>query len=196
MREGRSVLARLRLTTTAMVLGALVGGMSFAAHQPRSDPWATLGGMGALWLAGSFAIGQRSEEVSSAAIRGLVFVETAVAAYYFAEWEALGRIDAITVETWIVCGVISGPLVGVAGYFGVSRTQRWRWISGLVLAAVFLLEGLVNLRAQEPDAISGLWIEIALAFVVPLALVRTAGLSKDGDATFVGPKEPATFTVS
>ena len=196
MREGRSGLARFGVTAAAMVLGAVVGGMSFAAHQPRMGPWATLGGLGALWLAGSFALGQRSEDTSSAAIRGLIFVETAVAAYYLAEWAFLGGIDAATVGTWTVCGMLSGPLLGVAGYLGVSRTHRWRWISGLALAAVFVLEGLVNLRAQEPNAVSGLWIEVALALVVPLALIRAAGLSKNGGSTFVEQRGPATFTLS
>lgn len=145
---------------TAISVGALLGAAAWFSDQP-GFPWSLLLPVDLIgvWLGVAFALGTSARTVPTAALRGLVGLLSAIAAYYLliatfgVGIRAIGASHAATV--WGIVALVAGPTLGAAGGIWRHRSGWPRAASVALLAAALLGEG-VGFGADRWLAVSGL----------------------------------------
>ena len=141
-----------------------------------------LNGIGA-WLAVAFALGASARTVPTGALRGLIGLISAVAAYYllFATlgdgFRAIGAGHAATI--WGVVALLAGPALGAAGASWRHRAGWHRIVAVALLASAVVAEGIVFggeglVRFDSLPSDPGAWLlgaEIVLGATLPWALL-------------------------
>jgi hypothetical protein len=124
------------------------------------------------WLVAPFIVGSRMTTERRAAAAGLVVCVLQLVGYcVMSELRGFSYGGGIVVF-WTACGLIGGPVFGLAGRLWRTRTNGLRGLGAAVLAAAFLAEGawvyLHELRSYDTAA---LWIAIGAL----VALTMTGG---------------------
>jgi hypothetical protein len=136
-----------------------------------------------IWLGVAFALGASARTLPTGALRGLIGLLAAVAAYYllFAAlgegMRAIGAGHAATI--WGAVALVAGPILGGAGATWRYATGWPRAIAVAVLSAALIGEGVVfggsRLLAFDPmvDPGSALFaVEIVIGLILPFVLLR------------------------
>jgi hypothetical protein len=137
-----------------------------------------------VWLGVAFVLGGSARTIPTGALRGLIGLLSAVAAYYllFAVlgegFRAIGAQHAATV--WGLVAVVAGPVMGGAGAIWRYGAGWPRAIGVAILSAALLAEGVVfggprllrlDQLGNDPAAFLYL-IEIVVGLVLPFALLH------------------------
>jgi hypothetical protein len=165
--------------------GVLIGAAAWVADQ-LGYPWTALIPANAIgaWIGAAFALGASARTVPTGALRGLIGLLCAVAAYYvltgtFGEgFRSIGASHAATV--WGAVALIAGPIAGAAG--GAWRhTTGWpRAIAVALLSAALIAEAVVfgAGRINSVDRLVHdvgalvLVVEAAIGLALPWLLLR------------------------
>jgi hypothetical protein len=169
----------------SIVGGAALGIIAWWTDQ-LGFPWTAYIPANAIgaWIAVAFVLGASARTIPTGALRGLIGLLSAVAAYYLLTgllgegFRAIGASHAATV--WGAVALIAGPLMGLAGATWRHGHGRPRAIAVGLLAAALIAEGLVfgAGRWEHPDQLihdPGAFIlpaEAALGLVLPWVLLR------------------------
>jgi Family of unknown function (DUF6518) len=133
---------------TSILVGAVLGAAAWLSDQLQW-PYSLLipANMIGVWLAIAFALGASARTIPTGAIRGLIGLLVAVAAYYLlfavlgAGYRSIGAGHAATV--WGLVALIAGPAMGGSGAVWRHGSGRPRAIAVAVLASALLAEGAV-----------------------------------------------------
>jgi hypothetical protein len=163
---------------TGTGLGVALGVLAWLADQ-LEYPYSALIPANAIgaWIGLGFILGASAKTVPTGALRGLVGLLSAVAAYYAlisifgVGFRLIGASHAAT--TWGAVALIAGPIFGAAGGAWRHWQGAGRSVAVAVLAASFIAEGLVYGRLRTGD-VGGilLLIEVAIGVAAPYALLR------------------------
>lgn len=163
---------------TGIGLGVALGVLAWLADQ-LEYPYSALIPANAIgaWIGLGFILGASAKTVPTGALRGLIGLLSAVAAYYalisiFAVgFRLIGASHAAT--TWGAVALIAGPIFGAAGGAWRHWQGAGRAIAVAILAASLIAEGLVYGRLRTGD-IGGilLLVEVAIGVAAPYFLLR------------------------
>ncbi len=170
---------------TSIVSGIVLGGAAWLADQ-LAWPYSLLIPANAIgvWLAVAFALGGSARTVVTGALRGLIGLLAAVAAYYLliavfgTGVRSIGAPHAATV--WGFVALIAGPVLGGSGAVWRHGSGWPRALGVAVLAAALVGEGVVfggsrlihvDQLGQDPGAFLYLG-EIIVGLALPFALLR------------------------
>jgi hypothetical protein len=137
-----------------------------------------------VWLAVAFLLGGSARTIPTGALRGLITLLSAVAAYYLliaimgSGIRVVGASHAATV--WGLVGLVAGPVMGGAGAVWRHGTGWPRAIGVGLLSAALIGEGLVfggsrfvHLdQLQQDPGILLFGAEIVIGLLLPVALLR------------------------
>jgi hypothetical protein len=163
---------------TGICLGAGLGALAWLADQ-LPHPWQVIipaNYIGA-WLGLGFLLGASARTVPTGALRGLIGLLSAVAAYYalisiFGEgFRLLGASHAAT--TWGAVALIAGPVFGAAGGAWRHWEGNGRAFAVGLLAASLIAEGIAFGKLRTGDA-AGIFflVEIGIGLAIPALLLR------------------------
>lgn len=170
---------------TSIIGGALLGAASWFSDE-LGFPLGLLLPVNLIgvWLGVAFALGASARTIPTGALRGLVGLLSAVAAYYlligtFGEgFRAIGATHAATV--WGIVALVAGPVLGAAGATWRHSLGWPRALAVALLAAAFIGEGIVFgavrwLALTDLTTDPGAFILIAeavIGLVLPWILLR------------------------
>jgi Family of unknown function (DUF6518) len=171
---------------TSIVGGAVLGGAAWLSDQ-LAWPYSLLLPANAIgvWLAVAFALGGSARTIVTGALRGLIGLLAAVAAYYLliaafgVGVRSIGASHAATV--WGLVALVAGPILGGSGAVWRHGTGWPRALGVAVLAAALVGEGVVfggprllhvDQLATDPGAFLFL-AEIGIGLALPFALLRS-----------------------
>ena len=171
----------------SILAGALLGGSAWFSDQ-LAWPYSLLVPTNAIgaWVAVAFVLGASARTLPTGALRGLVGLLTAVAAYYLlfatlgAGYRAIGAGHAATV--WGLVALVAGPVMGGAGATWRHRTGWPRAFAVAILSAALLAEGIMfglgrlvhtEQLAADPGALL-FGIEIVIGAALP-GLILASG---------------------
>jgi hypothetical protein len=172
---------------TSIVAGVLLGGSAWFSDQ-LSWPYSLLVPTNAIgvWVGVAFALGASARTLPTGALRGLIGLLAAVAAYYLlfatlgAGYRAIGAGHAATV--WGLVALVAGPVMGGAGATWRHGHGWPRAAAVAVLSAALLAEGVtfglgrlvrVDQLSTDPGALL-FGIEILIGLALP-ALILASG---------------------
>jgi hypothetical protein len=194
---------------TSILIGGAIGVAAWVSDQ-LPYPFGLLLPANAIgaWLGVAFALGASARTIPTGALRGVIGLLSAVAAYYalnaiFGQgYRVSGASHAATI--WGAVALVTGPVMGLAGGTWRHATGWPRALAVSVLAAALIAEGVmfgagrlarVDELGTDPGALL-LGLEIVLGAVLPLVLLprserlrgylATAGLAVAG-ALAIGP---------
>lgn len=170
---------------TSIAVGAVLGLAAWVSDQLRW-PYGLLIPANAIgvWLGVAFALGASARTIPTGALRGLVGLLAAVAAYYvliavFGQgFRAIGAPHAATI--WGAVALVAGPVMGGAGAVWRHGTGWPRIIGVAILAAALIGEGIgfgsvrlshLDELGSDPGAIL-LAAEVIIGLFVPWLLLR------------------------
>jgi hypothetical protein len=170
---------------TSIAAGAALGAAAWSTDQ-LGFPWTALLPFNAIgaWVAVAFALGASARTIPTGALRGVIGLLSAVAAYYVLNrifgsgFRAIGASHAATV--WGGVALLAGPAFGVAGSAWRHGNGWPRAIGVAALSAALIAEGLVfgaqrlvhiGQLASDPGAIV-LAVEVVLGLALPWLLLR------------------------
>jgi hypothetical protein len=170
---------------TSILSGIVLGGAAWLSDQ-LEWPYSLLIPANAIgvWLAVAFALGGSARTIVTGALRGLICLLAAVAAYYLliavlgTGVRVIGASHAATV--WGLVALIAGPVLGGSGAVWRHGTGWPRALGVAVLAAALVGEGVVfggprlihvDQLGQDPGAFLYL-VEIVIGLALPYALLR------------------------
>ena len=164
---------------TGIGLGVALGALAWLADQ-LPYPWQTLIPANAIgaWLGLGFLLGASAKTVPTGALRGLIGLLSAVAAYYAlisifgVGFRLIGASHAAT--TWGAVALIAGPVFGAAG----GAWRHWEGVGRAfavgLLAAAFVAEGLAFGKLRTGDVVGFFYlIEIGIGLAIPALLLRS-----------------------
>ena len=163
---------------TGIALGVGLGALAWLADQ-LPYPWGALIPANAIgaWLGLGFLLGASAKTVPTGALRGLIGLLSAVAAYYAlisvfaAGFRLIGASHAAT--TWGAVALVAGPVFGAAGGAWRHRTGNRRALAVGLLAASLIAEGIAFGKLRTADAVAIFYlVEIAIGLLVPALLLR------------------------
>jgi hypothetical protein len=163
---------------TGIGLGAGLGALAWLADQ-LAYPWGALIPANAIgaWLALAFLLGASAKTVPTGALRGLIGLLTAVAAYYalisiFAVgFRLIGASHAAT--TWGAVALVAGPVFGAAGGGWRHWQGNRRAFAAGLLAASLIAEGVAFGKLRTGDEVALFYlVEIAIGLLLPFFLLR------------------------
>jgi hypothetical protein len=168
---------------------SILGGVALGAAAWTTDqlalPWSVLIAFNAIgaWLAVAFALGASARTIPTGALRGVIGLLSAVAAYYVLNgllgtgFRAIGASHAATV--WGSVALLAGPALGLAGS-AWRHAHGWpRAIGAAALSAALIAEGLafgaerlaLGRLTSDPHALV-LAGEVVLGLTLPWILLR------------------------
>lgn len=165
--------------------GAALGAAAWTTDQ-LTFPWTAIIPVNAIgaWLAVAFVLGASARTIPTGALRGLIGLLSAVAAYYLLfgllgeGFRAIGASHAATV--WGAVALLAGPAMGLAGSIWRHGNGWPRAIAVAALAAALIAEGLafgvarlvhLDQLAHDPGALI-LAAEVVLGLALPWVLLR------------------------
>lgn len=131
------------LLALAVVVGAVVGVVTDLLQAHLNAPWLGLVNAASPWLAPAFAVGIAARRYWHAAVAGLLTCVVELLAY-----DVTAHVRGIAVSSgitafWALCGVIGGPVFGVAGKLWRTARGPLRGLGLALLASAFLGEALI-----------------------------------------------------
>ena len=170
----------------ASILGGAALGIAAWSTDQLGFPWTAFIPANAIgaWLGVAFILGASARTIPTGALRGLVGLLSAVAAYYLligllgAGFRAIGASHAATI--WGAVALIAGPILGLAGSTWRHGRGWPRAIAVAILAASLVAEG-VAFGARRLTALDQLTTdpaallraaEAVLGIVLPAVLLR------------------------
>jgi hypothetical protein len=159
VRSGRVLIA------VSVIVGAALGCATSFGQGLLDRPFAALANSASAWLVAPFLLGRSAREPRFAAFTGAVVCLSELAGYYatsLVRGYAVG--DHTLVLFWIVCGVLGGPVLAVAGW--ANRTPGLvGQAAPLILAACFAIEGLRYAKQLGQHDTAMLWFAIAAGII-------------------------------
>ena len=170
---------------TSIAGGAALGAAAWVTDE-LGFPWTALLPFNAIgaWLAVAFTLGASARTIPTGALRGVIGLLSAVAAYYVLNgllgtgFRAIGASHAATV--WGSVALLAGPVFGLAGAVW-RHGQGWpRAVGVAALSAALIAEGLVfgaprlvhiGELGSDPGALV-LAAEVVLGLALPWLLLR------------------------
>ena len=158
-------------------LGVALGALAWVSDR-LPYPWEAISPANAIgaWVGLGFILGASARTVPTGALRGLIGLLSAVAAYYVliavfgAGIRAIGATHAATI--WGSVALVAGPVFGLAG--GAWRHWRGtpRELAVGMLAAALVAEGIVfgGLRLGDAGGVR-LAVEAAIGILLPAVLL-------------------------
>ncbi len=170
---------------TGIGIGVALGGLAWLADR-LGDPWGALIPANAIgaWVGVAFLLGASARTVPTGALRGVVGLLSAVAAYYLLIWlsaagiRAVGASHAATI--WGSVALLAGPVFGAAGGAWRHRRADLRVFAVALLSAALVAEGIVfgGLRLGDAGGVLHA-VEAAIGMLLPAVLLpageRAAG---------------------
>lgn len=177
----------------ASILGGAALGVAAWWTDQLGFPWTAYIPANAIgaWIGVAFVLGASARTIPTGALRGLIGLLSAVAAYYLligllgAGFRAIGASHAATI--WGAVALLAGPLFGLAGATW-RHSHGWpRATAVAVLAAALIAEGIafgvgrlehIDQLVADPGAFI-LAAEATLGLLLPAVLLRR-GERRDG----------------
>ncbi len=175
----------VRGVALALVVGVLLGLLSFTSDYLLRYPWSMVGNTAGTWVLAGFAVGALTGHgsVLRAALAGLGALAIATVVYY-ASMALVWPSESVPkllpgVIVWGAASLIVGPAAGAAGGTwtrGLGQGgDRW-WLRSVavgLVAAVLAAEAVFRWGgAAYPDDYAVAGVELAVAALIPLALLR------------------------
>ncbi len=162
---------------TGIGLGIVLGVLAWVADE-LGYPWDALIPANAIgaWVGLAFLLGTSARTVPTGALRGVIGLLSAVAAYYVLNFvlgvgfRAIGAGHAATI--WGAVALAAGPVFGAAGGTWRHRRGAPRSFAVAILAAILVAEGLAFgafARADIGGAV--LALEVVLGALLPIVLL-------------------------
>lgn len=155
----------------AVAAGLGVGALTSFGQTVLGGTWfAGLTNAVSPWLVASFLVGSLARRGWVAALAGLLACAGEVAGYYLtADLRGFG-VGAAAVATWVVSGVVGGPVFGWAGRLWRTAEGRWRGLGPALLAGCWLAEAAVTYAG-----VLGYWDDAAVFAAAAALLVLVLG---------------------
>ena len=150
---GRRVRAVGGLEAAPVIGAAVLTGVAWGAATSGLQtvlPWPFAGLANAVgpWVAPAFLVGAWSRRPWVAVLAGVLVCFGEVAGYYATSALRGFGVNRATVAVWAACGVLGGPVLGVAGWcWRSARSLRLAALGAALLGGVFLAEGAVTYGA-------------------------------------------------
>jgi ElaB/YqjD/DUF883 family membrane-anchored ribosome-binding protein len=156
-----------------LLVGLIVGVLSFLAQGRLPGDWSILGNSGAVWLVFAFLTGAMLPGNTWAAVSGVVTLGGALIGYFAAGALMDVAYAPVMVIYWAIIAVIGGPVFGIAGHqWWSGKRLRNRTIAAALLGAVVIAEGQYHIR-YNPHLSVG-WPMVVVGLIMPLLLGRSA----------------------
>ena len=156
-----------------MVLAGLgTGALTSVLQAQLNFPWLALVNSASPWLAVAFAAGAMWRGYRPAAVAGLATCVGEVAGYYLTAAIRGYQAGAGFVLFWTACGLVGGPLFGLAGCLwrgACAHRPRACGVSTAAVPAAFLAEGLVGYGVRLHDLGSAI-LFVLIGVLAALAL--------------------------
>jgi hypothetical protein len=152
--------------------GLAVGSLSALGRNHFQGTLEALANSTSTWLVAPFVIGALAGSRRDAAVAGLATCVFQLAGYYLvADLIGAGTAGPL-VAFWTACGLLGGPLFGLAGHQCRQAAPAGRELGVALLAGVFVAEGLyAYVHEQHRYSTGALWV----AFGLTLALLASRG---------------------
>jgi hypothetical protein len=155
-----------------VVVGLTTGALTQIGQSVLPDGWSQAANAISPWLLVAFALGAAMPDRRWAAVAGVAALLLSLVGYYLMIELRYGYGGSRgSLLLWGTGALVGGTVFGVAGHWW--RTGRaWQQAAAIgVLAAVFVAEGVYQIRIQPDAAIGAGFIVVGL--VVPLVLGRS-----------------------
>jgi hypothetical protein len=177
----RNISPPLLAPAIALVAGAVTGCLVLFMHESGSA--LRVGGdLGGPWLLAAFAAGSISKNRTLAALTGFATLLAMLLGYYW-----IGNLDgtaeiAHTFRFWLAISLVTGPLMGWAGWSWLGPLAVERVLGISVLAGCLIAEGIFFWSSGHRTVpVVEVAIGIAAAFLLPRS-GRERGLTVHGTA--------------
>jgi hypothetical protein len=127
-----------------VVLGLVVGAVTSILQKYLDLPWHSLVNSASPWLMAAFAVGSMQRRPREGAGAGLVVTVLELVGYYVTAHVRGYPVSHSILVFWVVCAVIGGPILGIAGWAWRRDTTGRGAVGAAVLPAAFIGEGLVS----------------------------------------------------
>jgi hypothetical protein len=165
------------VTVAAIVAGLSFGALSAIGRAHLDGTLDAFVNSTSTWLVAPFLVGSLAATRRGAAAAGFGTCVAQLVGYYVVADLRGGGTAASLVAFWTACGVVGGPLFGMAGRLWRTSAPRHRGLGVAVLAGVFVAEGLYAYWHQQRDYVTGaLWIGIGAALAVVSSGARVSQL--------------------
>ena len=129
----------------AVLIGLAWGAATSGLQTVLPWPFSGLANAVSPWVAPAFAVGAFARRPWVAAVAGTLVCFGEVGGYYAVSAVRDFGINPALVVTWLVTGVVGGPVSGAAGwYWRRLWSLRWAGLSAALMGGVFLSEGAVG----------------------------------------------------
>jgi hypothetical protein len=154
-------------------VGLAVGALTSAGQTYLSGPPAAFVNSASAWLVAPFVLGAWTKTWLRAAVAGFVVCLLQLVGYYGTAQLRGSSASRSELAFWFVCGIVGGPVFGLAGRLWRKGTPPLRGLGMAVLAAAFLGEGFwVYVHELRYYATAALWITIGIVLVAALSRDR------------------------
>jgi hypothetical protein len=122
------------------------------------------------WLVVPFLLGTLMQTRLGAGAAGLAAAMLQLLGFYVTARLRGFPESAEMIAFWTACGVIGGPLFGIAAHLEWRGRRSWRGIGLAALAGVFFAEGVwTYIEQQHRWGLGGVWVVVALglALLIP-----------------------------
>jgi hypothetical protein len=122
------------------------------------------------WLVVPFLLGALMQTRLGAGAAGLMAAMLELLGYYVTARLRGFPESAETIAFWTACGLVGGPLFGIAAHLEWRGCRWWRGIGLAALAGAFFAEGVwTYIQEQHRWGLGGVWVGVAigLALLIP-----------------------------
>ncbi len=156
----------LRVTVT-IVAGLTVGVLTAVGQRELHGVLEPFVNSVSAWLVVPFLLGALMQTRRGAGAAGFVAAMLELLGFY-----VTARLRGFPESTevivfWTACGVVGGPLFGIAAHLEWRGRRCWRGIGLAALAGVFFAEGVwTYIEQQGRWGLGGVWVGVALGLVL------------------------------
>ena len=133
----------------AVVVGMVIGALTFVGQRFMPGQWNTLVNSGAIWLVPVFFVGSRMRSLPWAAAAGVATLLATLAGYYVPSTLAGTPHSAYFVALWVGVALIAGLLFGVAGCAWRSDRRMYRVVGVAMLGGVIARSATRSVRSRQ-----------------------------------------------
>lgn len=150
-----------------VVSGLAVGALTAVGQRELHGLLEPLVNSVSAWLVLPFLLGALMQTRLGAGTAGLVAAMLELVGFY-ATAALRGFPESVEmVAFWTACGLLGGPMFGVAAYLEWRSRRWWRGIGLAALAGVFFAEGVWTYIAEQHRwGLGGVWIGVSLGLVL------------------------------
>lgn len=167
----------------AAVLGLSMGAATSLLQAVLPEPWSALVNAASPWLAVAFIAGAFASTSGIAALAGATTCAGEVIGYYLAASARGLSSSESTVLFWILCGLVGGPILAVAGRACRGGNGLTRLAAAGVLATCFFVEALRYQFVLHYGSRAALFTVIGVAVLILRGLVRPTSQGKPTTVT-------------